>query len=136
MNLLRVRLMKRTFISTIILTFGLTSAIAQKMDTPSIIGKWSSIDTVNKKRMTFYFGDDLKASMLYGGKSIPFTYPLTSEDSKQLLTIITTDKKIHKIVIRFRSEKEFELFTSKNVDFKNNITLWGLNEFIVLTKEY
>ncbi len=127
--------MKRILITIIIISIGLTSAIAQKMDTLSIIGKWNSIDTVTKRRMTFYFGEDLNASMSYNGESIPFTYSLASEDSKQLLTIITPDKKIHRSVIRFKSEKEFELFISKNVDFNYNIKSWGLNESIVFTKE-
>jgi len=127
--------MKRILITLIIVTIGFTSAIAQKMDTLSIIGKWSSIDTVNKKRIAFYFSEDLNASMSYDGNNINFTYSLVSEDSKQILTIIAPDKKTHRFVIRSKSEKEFELFISKNVDFNYNIKSWGLNESIVLTKE-
>ena len=85
--------------------------------------------------MAFYFSEDLNASMSYDGNNINFTYSLASEDSKQILTIITPDKKTHRFVIRSKSEKEFELFISKNVDFNYNIKSWGLNESIVLTKE-
>jgi hypothetical protein len=135
MKLLCFRPLKRLLISVIILIIFSNSANAQKMDTLSINGKWISIDTLGKKSMIFYFGDDSAGSLSYDGKSLAFTYFLAFEDSKQVLAIMTSDKRLYKHALRRKSKTEIELFISKNVDLNSNIRSWGLNESIILNRE-
>jgi hypothetical protein len=120
------------FISIII--FNLTSLQEQKMDTTNVIGKWTSFDTANKRILTFNFDTDSTALISSDQGSMSLKYKLDHENDKKVLTLQTADNRTIKHIVRFRSDSELELYVSKIVDFNMNSSIWGINQFIILTR--